>query len=101
MKHWLLLTKENSRAVWIIPEGDYHTYEIAPESELKKGDEVYLWANGDNTIFGWGIVDESPQLIRVEVDRPNGDKETIKRYSVKVHRLKEFRPPVAEWMMQR
>lgn len=101
MKHWLLLTKENSRAVWILPGGDYYIYEIAPESELKRGDEVYLWANGDSAIFGWGIVDESPQTIRVEVDRPNGDKETIKRYRVEVHRLKEFRPPLADWMMRR
>src|SRR5437660_488604 len=101
MKHWILLSKENSQAVWIVPEGDYYTYEIVPEDDLKRGDEVYLWSNPHSSFFGWGIVAETPQIIKVEVPRPNNDIETIRRHSVVVNRLKEFNPPITEWIMRR
>jgi len=101
MNPWILLTKEHSEAVWIVPEGDRYAYEIAPADDLKRGDEVYLWSNPHSSFYGWGIVVETPQIINVEVPRPNNDIETIKRHSVMVNRLKEFRPPITEWMMSR
>ena len=52
MKPWILLTKEHSEVVWIVPEGDHYTYEIAPEDGLKRGDEVYLWSNPHSSFYG-------------------------------------------------
>jgi restriction system protein len=101
MRHWILLTKEHSEAVWVVPEGDHQTYEIAPEDDLKRGDEVYLWSNPHSSIFSWGIVAETPHTYKVEVPRRVGDVEATKRMSVLVNRLKEFRPPISDEMMAR
>jgi hypothetical protein len=98
-KHWILLTKENSLAVWIVPEGDQYAYEIEPKDNLRKGDEVYLWSNPHSSFFGWGIVAETPQIIKVVAPRGNG-LDTIRRMSVLVNRLKEFHPTITEWMMR-
>ena len=100
MKHWILLTKENSAAVWILPEGDHYSYEIAPNDELKKGDTVYLWSNPHNSFYGWGEVVETPQIVIVEFPRPNNDIELKKRMSVLVNRKKEIHPPITELMMR-
>jgi restriction system protein len=99
MKHWILLTKENSLAVWIPDEGDQYTYEIAPTDDLKRGDTVYLWSNPHSSFFGWGEVAETPKMIVVEFPRPNNDIELKKRLSVVVNRKKEFRPPITARMM--
>lgn len=99
MKHWILLTKENSLAVWIPEEGDQYVYEIAPEDDLKKGDVVYLWSNPHNSFFGWGHVAETPQLITVQ--RPRGlDIEEVRRHSVVVNRAAEFSPPITGDMLR-
>lgn len=101
MKPWILLTNEHAEVVWIVPEGDTYAYEIAPEDDLKRDDEVYLWSNPHSSFYGWGIVTEAPQIINVEVPRPNNDRETIKRHRVVVNRQKEFRPPITDSMMGR
>jgi restriction system protein len=100
MKHWILLTTENSLAVWIPPEGDQFIYDIAPEEELKRDHEVYLWSNPHRSFYGWGAVAETPQIARVEIQKPNYDVETIKRQRVLVNRRKEFHPPITEYMMR-
>jgi len=98
LKHWILLTKENALAVWIVPEGDQYTYEIAPEDDLKKGDVVYLWSNPYPSFYGWGEVAETPQIIKVQ--RPRGsDLEDIRRHAVIVNRIAEFRPPIEPYML--
>jgi len=101
MKHWLLLTKEHPEAVWIVPEGDHYTYEIVPEGYLKKGDEIYIWSNPSSSFYGWGIVEETPRIIKAEIRRPDNDIETVRRQSVLVHRQKEFHPPITELMLRR
>jgi len=100
MRHWLLPTKEHSEAVWIIPEGDYYIYEIEPEDGIKRGDEIYIWSIANHCLFGWGIVVETPQVVTVDIPGPNGDIETVKKYSVRVNRQKEFRPPITEQMLK-
>lgn len=99
MRHWILLSKENSLAVWIVPEGDQYLYEIAPTTDLKKGDTVYLWSNPHSSFFGWGDVAETPRATLIEVPRPNNDIELKQRTSVLVNRRAEFRPPITEQMM--
>lgn len=81
-----------------MPEGDQYAYEIEPKDNLRKGDEVYLWSNPHSSFFGWGKVAETPQIIKVVAPRGNGI-DTIRRMSVLVNRLKEFHPPITEWMM--
>ncbi len=99
MKHWILLTKEHSEAVWIVPEGDQYAYEVAPKDDLKKGDVVYLWSNPANSFYGWGEVAETPQIIKVLRQRGN-DIEEVRRHSVIVNRIAEFRPPINEHMLR-
>lgn len=99
MKHWILLTRENSLAVWIVPEGDHHTCEIAPVDGLKRGDTVYLWSNPHRSFYGWGEVAETPRIIKVKFPRPDNDVELRKRMSVLINRKKEFHPPITERMM--
>jgi restriction system protein len=99
MKHWILLTKENSLTVWVVPEGDQYTYEITPNDGLKKGDTVYLWSNPHRSFYGWGEIAETPRIIMVGFPRPNNDIELKKRMSILVNRKKEFHPPITERMM--
>jgi len=100
MKYWILLTRENSAAVWIPEEGDQYIYEIAPNDDLKRGDTVYLWSNPHNSFYGWGEVAETPKIVMAEFPRPNNDIELKKRMSVLVNRKKEFHPPITELMMK-
>jgi hypothetical protein len=84
---------------WIVPEGDTRTYEIAPNTDLKKDDIVYLWWNPHNYFFGWGEVAETPQQIVVETPGPNNDVIKKKRTSVVVNRRKEFTRHITAQMM--
>ncbi|HRH40682.1 MAG TPA: restriction endonuclease [Pyrinomonadaceae bacterium] len=99
MKQWILLTTENSTAVWIVPEGDFTFYDKESGDDIKKGDEVYLWSNPHQSFYGWGVVSQTPQIVRVPIDRGNGDTDYIKRERVFVNRQKEFYPPITAQMM--
>src|SRR5205085_11514141 len=43
-------------------EGREWQYEIAPNSQVKKGDIVYLWRVSDNDLYGWGEIVETPRI---------------------------------------
>lgn len=98
-RYWILLSTENSLAVWIVPEGDHYTYEVAPNANVKRGDVVYLWSNPHGSFFGWGEVVETPRLINVERALPNNEIEKRRRLSILVNRKKEFHPPLTKRMM--
>lgn len=99
-KHWILLANHHSDDTWILPEGDTRTYEIAPNSEIKKGDTVYLWWNPHRCFYGWGEVAETPRLITVETPKPGNEVEKRRRMSVVVNRKKGFTPFITARMMQ-
>ena len=81
-----------------MPEGDQYIYEIAPKDGLKKGDVVYLWSNPASSFYSWGEVAESPRLIKVQRQRGD-DIEEVRRQSVTVNRIAEFRPPIDTSML--
>jgi len=99
MKNWILLTVTHETDTFILPEGDTREYVIAPNTEIKKGDRVYLWWNPHNSFYGWGIVAETPKdLIEQEDDKLQ--KRKRRRQSVVVNRVKCFYPKITEQMMQ-
>jgi hypothetical protein len=65
LRYWILLVG-GGIDTWIVEEGDTRTYEIAPNTDLKKDDIVYLWWNPHNYFFGWGEVAETPQQIMLK-----------------------------------
>lgn len=86
LKYWILLAGHHADDTWILPEGDRRTYEISPNSDLKKGDIVYLWWNPHNCFYGWGAVAEPTRIEIVETPGQNNQIEKRRRMYVEVDR---------------
>src|SRR5262245_59239327 len=89
---WIILSAQHVTETYIPPEGDNWVYEISPNDNLKKGDTVYLWSNIENGFFGWGIIIETPKLVK--------DAHERRRASILVNRVKGFRTPITEDVMK-
>jgi len=89
---WIILSAHHITETFIAPEGDSGTYEIAPNDNLRKDDTVYLWSNIANGFFGWGIIIETPKLIK--------DAHERRRTSILVHRVKGFTNPITPDLMK-
>jgi len=41
INYWILLTVRHLDETWIVPNEESRTYEVEPNSDLKKGDIIY------------------------------------------------------------
>jgi restriction system protein len=101
MNYWILITNIHDGDTWILPEGDEYPYEIAPNSDIKRGDTVYLWWNPHSEFYGWGEVIETPRTILVDRPAPDGGIERIKRTSLLVRRQGGLYPHITALDMYR
>src|ERR1700730_4013823 len=99
MNYWILITNVHQSDTWIPEDGEY-TYEIAPNSEINRGDTVYLWWNPYSEFYGWGEVAQPPRTITVERPAPDSGIDTVRRTSVVVNRKAGFHPHITAADMQ-
>jgi hypothetical protein len=97
MKYWILLAAVHESDTFIPDEGDLARFVIAPETELKKYDTVYLWWHPHNRFYGWGIVAETPMDF-IEEENEILKKRKRARQQVLVNRQRGFYPPITVQM---
>jgi restriction system protein len=96
--YWIILTAPHVSEIYV---SDWSTRrcEIAPQTRLKKGDQVYLWSNVNQCFYAWGEIIETPQTIVQEQIRPDNYIEKKERMLVLV-KTTDFKPAMFGEMMK-
>ena len=95
------MTNVHDSDTWTLRDGDQYQYEVAPNSDIKKDDVVYLWWNPDSAFYGWGEVAETPRIIVIERPGSGGEIVTVRRTLVLVTQRDGFYPHITTADMQR
>src|SRR4051794_2222696 len=99
-RYWILLTAPHITETYIPPEGDYWEYLASPTNLVKRDDILYFWLTYKKSLYGWGEVVETPEMMAEVSYDSNGEPKTTKRQRIKVRRCKQFYPPITEVMMR-
>lgn len=95
--HWILQTAPHITETRIPLEGDRWSYSVSPENMVKRGDTVYLWLNYERSLYGWGEVAETPQIIYEPIVGQEPEKR--KRQLIPLDRRRELYPRIMESTM--